>query len=112
MEKEIIKYLDIHTLVLFQNHLIKSRGGEEKEQFLQNIKTQGAIESLVIRPPFESECGVISGQRQMEICKELRIEKISAIIRHLTDEQAISIMVNPNLHKKTSYSVSVRLTTK
>lgn len=98
-EKETIEYLDLKHLVPFRNHPFKLRDGEEKEQLLQSIKTQGAIEPLIVRPLSESEYEVISGHRRMEICKELGMEKIPVIVRNLTDEQAVSMMVDANLHR-------------
>lgn len=98
-EKETIEYLDLKHLVPFRNHPFKLRDGEEREQLLQSIKTQDAIEPLIVRPLSESEYEVISGQRRMEICKELGIEKIPVIVRNLTDEQAVSMMVDANLHR-------------
>ena len=35
----------------------------------------------------------------MEICKELGMEKIPVIVRNLSDEQAVSMMVDANLHR-------------
>ena len=35
----------------------------------------------------------------MEICKELGMEKIPVIVRNLTNEQAVSMMVDANLHR-------------
>jgi len=99
-EKETIEYLDLKSLVPFRNHPFKLRGGEEKEQLLQSIKTQGAIEPLIVRPISEGEYEVISGHRRMEICKELGMEKIPVIVRNLTDEQAVSMMVDANLHRE------------
>ena len=99
-EKETIEYLDLKTLVPFQNHPFKLRDGEEKEQLLQSIKTQGAIEPLIVRPLSESEYEVVSGHRRLEICKELGMEKIPVIVRNLTDEQAVSTMVDVNLHRE------------
>ena len=98
-EKETIEYLDLKHLVPFRNHPFKLRDGEEKEQLLQSIKTQGAIEPLIVRPLSESEYEVISGHRRMEICKELGMEKIPVIVRNLTNEQAVSMMVDANLHR-------------
>ena len=98
-EKETIEYLDLKHLVSFRNHPFKLRDGEEKEQLLQSIKTQGAIEPLIVRPLSESEYVVISGHRRMEICKELGMEKIPVIVRNLTNEQAVSMMVDANLHR-------------
>lgn len=98
-EKETIEYLDLKHLVPFRNHPFKLRDGEEKEQLLQSVKTQGAIEPLIVRPLSESEYEVISGHRRMEICKELGMEKIPVIVRNLTNEQAVSMMVDANLHR-------------
>ena len=99
-EKETIEYLDLKSLVPFRNHPFKLRDGEEKEQLLQSIKTQGAIEPLIVRPLSESKYEVISGHRRMEICKELGMEKIPVIVRNLTNEQAVSMMVDANLHRE------------
>ena len=99
-DKETIEYLDLKHLVPFRNHPFKLRDGEEKEQLLQSIKTQGAIEPLIVRPLSESAYEVISGHRRMEICMELGVEKVPVIVRNLTDEQAISMMADANLHRE------------
>ena len=99
-EKETIEYLDLKHLVPFRNHPFKLRGGEEKEQLLQSIKTQGAIEPLIVRPISEGEYEVISGHRRMEICKELGMEKIPVIVRNLDRDEAIISMVDSNLKRE------------
>ena len=99
-EKEAIEYLDLKSLVPFQNHPFKLRDGEEKEQLLKSIKAQGTIEPLIVRPLSESEYEVISGHRRMEVYRELGIEKLPVIVRNLTDEQAVSMMVDANLHRE------------
>ncbi len=99
-EKETIEYLDLKPLLPFRNHPFKLRDGEEKEQLLKSIKAQGTIEPLIVRPLSESEYEVISGHRRMEICRELGIEKLPVIVRNLTDEQAVSTMVDANLHRE------------
>lgn len=99
-EKETIEYLDLKHLVPFRNHPFKLRDGEEKEQLLKSIKAQGTIEPLIVRPLSESEYEVISGHRRMEVYRELGIEKLPVIVRNLTDEQAVSMMVDANLHRE------------
>lgn len=99
-EKETIEYLDLKHLVHFQNHPFKLRDGEEKEQLLKSIKAQGTIEPLIVRPLSESEYEVISGHRRMEVYRELGIEKLPVIVRNLTDEQAVSMMADANLHRE------------
>lgn len=99
-DKGTIEYLDLKELVPFQNHPFKLRDGEEKERLLKSIQAQGTIEPLIVRPLSESEYEVISGHRRMEICRELGIEKVPVIVRNLTDEQAVSMMVDANLHRE------------
>ena len=99
-EKETIEYLDLKSLIPFRNHPFKLRDGDEKEQLLKSIKAQGTIEPLIVRSLSESEYEVISGHRRLEICKELGIEKLPAIVRNLTDEQAISMMVDASMHRE------------
>ena len=86
-EKETIEYLDLKHLVPFRNHPFKLRDGEEKEQLLQSIRTQGAIEPLIVRPLSESEYEVISGHRRMEVYRELGIRK-TACYRPKSDRRA------------------------
>lgn len=62
--KETIEYLDIQSLVPFQNHPFKLRDGEEKERLMKSIQTQDAIEPSIVRPLSESEYEVISGHRR------------------------------------------------
>lgn len=38
----------------------------------------------------------------MEACRELGIQKVPVVIRNLTDEQAVFMMADANLHRKTS----------
>lgn len=99
-EKETIEYLDLKHLVPFRNHPFKLRNGEEKEQLLKSIKAQGTIEPLIVRPLSESEYEVISGHRRMEVYRKLGIEKLPVIVRNLTDEQAVSVMADANLHRE------------
>ena len=100
--KEKIEYVSVNNLVPFKDHPFKMRDGEEKEQLLASIKEQGAIEPLIVRP--SSPAGkyeIVSGHRRLEACKELNIQSLPVIVRDLTDEQAVSMMVDANLHRET-----------
>ena len=99
--RETIEYVNTGDLIPFQNHPFKLRDGEEKEQLLESIKAQGTIEPLIVRP--SSPAGkyeIVSGHRRMEVYRELGIEKLPVIVRNLTDEQAVSMMADANLHRE------------
>ncbi len=100
--KENIEYLNTEVLIPFKDHPFHIRDGVEKEQLIASIKLQGTIEPLIVRPSSFSggKYEIISGHRRLAACKELGIDKIPVIIRDLTDEQAITLMVDANLHRE------------
>ncbi|MXQ73058.1 ParB/RepB/Spo0J family partition protein [Clostridiaceae bacterium DONG20-135] len=99
-DKEFIEYMKADMLVPFKDHPFKMRDGDEKEQLLESIKTQGAIEPLIVRSSSEGKYEIISGHRRLAVCKELGIDNIPVIVHSLTDEQAVSMMVDANIHRE------------
>lgn len=98
---EKIEYINAVDLVPFKDHPLKSRDGEEKKMLIESIKTQGAIEPLIVRPSFSvGKYEIVSGHRRLGVCKELGINNIPVIVRSLTDEQAAIMMVDTNLHRE------------
>ncbi len=99
--KEKIEYVSVTDLVPFKNHPFKLREGIEKEQLIESIKLQGTIEPLVVRLSLSAgKYEVISGHRRLAACKELGLTRIPVIVKDLTDEQAITMMVDSNLHRE------------
>ena len=98
--KEKIQYLRIDSLVPFKNHPFKVRQGEENEELKQSIRERGNVEPLIVRPLINGKYEIISGHRRTQICKELGINEIPVIVRDLTDEEAVCIMVDSNIHRE------------
>ena len=99
-EEETIEYLDLKTLVPFQNHPFKLRDGEEKEQLLQSIKTQGAIEPLIVRPRSEGGYEIISGHRRDYCAKVVGLDTRPVIVRDYSDEDADILVVDYNINRE------------
>lgn len=100
--KETIENISAENLIPFKNHPFKSRSGDEQEELKNSISAQGTIEPLIVRS-FSSSEGkyeVISGYRRLEICKELGIMDIPVIIRNMTDEEAVIMMVDSNIQRE------------
>ena len=95
-----IQMIAIDKLQPFQNHLFKMRDGTEKEQLIESIKSQGTIEPLIVRSFSDGKYEVISGHRRLQACKEVGIDKLPVIVRDLTDEQAVAMMVDANIHRE------------
>ena len=89
-----IQNINIALLIPFENHLFKLRGGEELEELMVSIKKNKIIEPLIVRPfSSASKYEVILGHRRLDALKRLGVKEVSVIIKDLTDEQEIMMMV-------------------
>ena len=96
-----IQNIDIALLTSFENHPFKLRDGEELEEFMVSIKKNKIIEPLIVRPfSLDGKYEVISGHRRLDALKRLGVKEAPVIIKDLTDEQAIMMMIGSNLKRE------------
>ena len=100
VDTEKIQFVSPKQLYLFKDHPFKMRNGEENEQLLESIRCQGTIEPLIVRPINDGKYEIVSGHRRYKACVELGIVNIPVILRNLTNEQAIAVMVDANIHRE------------
>lgn len=100
VDTEKIQFVSPKQLYPFKDHPFKMRNGEENEQLLESIRCQGTIEPLIVRPIDDGKYEIVSGHRRYSACVELGIANIPVIVRNLTNEQAISMMVDANIHRE------------
>lgn len=98
---DVIKNVDIALLTPFEDHPFKLRDGEELEELMASIKKTKIIEPLIVRP-FSSagKYEVISGHRRFDVLKRLGINEAPVIIKDLTDEEAVMMMIDSNLKRE------------
>ena len=97
---EIIKNIEITSLVPFENHPFKERSGLEQEELLESIKETEFLEPITVRFLSEGKYEIISGHRRVEACKKLGLSKIPATIKELSKDEAIVAMVDFNIHRE------------
>ena len=97
---EIIKNIEISSLVPFENHPFKERSGMEQEELLESIKETGLLEPITVRFLSEGKYEIISGHRRVNACKKLGLSKIPATIKELSKDEAIVAMVDSNIHRE------------
>jgi ParB family chromosome partitioning protein len=73
---------------------------EELEELAESIKTHGVIQPIVVRPGTEARYVLITGERRMRASKLAGKEKIPAIVRHVSDQQAAEMTVIENLQRQ------------
>ena len=95
-----IEKIKIDMLIPFENHPFKSRTGEEQTELLESIRANGTLVPIIVRSSSAGKYEIISGHRRVEACKELNVDTIPAIVKELTNEEAIITMVDANLQRE------------
>ncbi len=95
-----IDKIKIDMLIPFENHPFKTRTGEEQMELFESIRANGTLVPIIVRSSSAGKYEIISGHRRVEACKELGFETIPAIVKELTNEEAIITMVDANLQRE------------
>ena len=98
--QETIKNINIDLLIPFENHPFKKREGIEKEELAESVKENGLLEPIIVRSFSAGTYEIISGHRRVEVCKELGIQTVPAIVRDMTKDEAVIAMVDSNLQRE------------
>lgn len=95
-----IEKIKINELIPFENHPFKVRTGEEQTELLESIRANGTLVPIIVRSFSAGKYEIISGHRRVEACKELAIDTIPAVVKELTNEEAVITMVDANLQRE------------
>ena len=98
--QETIKNINIDLLIPFENHPFKKRDGVEKEELEESIKENGLLQPIIARSFSAGTYEINSGHRRVEVCRELGIQTIPAIVRDMTKDEAVIAMVDSNLQRE------------
>lgn len=95
-----IEKIKISELIPFENHPFKARAGDEQTELVDSIRANGTLVPIIVRSSSAGKYEIISGHRRVEACNELGIDTIPAIVKELTNEEAIITMVDANLQRE------------
>lgn len=92
--------VDIAKIHPFVNHPFKVIDDDKMQELVESISENGVLTPVIIRPIEGGEYEMISGHRRLYAAKQAGIEKIPAMIRDMTDDQAVITMVDANLQRE------------
>ena len=98
---EQIVILDMSQISDFPNHPYKVNDDDEMYNMADSIKENGLIHPVIVRPKQDGDYEMISGHRRKRANEIAGNTKIKAIIRELTDDEAIILMVDSNKQRET-----------
>ncbi len=97
---DTVRNINIDLLIPFENHPFQERNGIEQTELLESIKTNGLLEPIIVRPFSAGTYEIISGHRRVNVCKELGIQTVPAIVKELNKDEAVIAMVDSNLQRE------------
>lgn len=84
----------------FPNHPFKIIDNEEMEQMKESIADNGVLIPALVRPKPDGRYEMISGHRRKFASQLALKETIPCIVRELSDDEAIIIMVDSNMQRE------------
>ncbi len=84
----------------FPDHPFKVRMDEEMEQMVESVKERGVLSPVLVRPMPDGSYQMVSGHRRKRAAELVGLPTLPCIVRELTDDEAIIIMVDSNLQRE------------
>ena len=94
--------MDIEVVKIqpFRNHPFKVIDDEKMEDLVESIRANGILSPVLIRPIGNDVYEMVSGHRRMHAAILLGMDRIPAIIREMSDDEAIVKMVDANIQRE------------
>ena len=84
----------------FPGHPFKVRMDEEMERLVDSVKARGILSPVLVRPLPDGGYQMVSGHRRKRAAELVGLSTVPCIIRELTDDEAIIVMVDSNLQRE------------
>lgn len=84
----------------FENHPFKVRDDDKMEELVESIKNNGVLTPVLVRPDDEGNYEMISGHRRLHAAKKAGLTVIPAIVKLMTNDDAIIAMVDANCQRE------------
>ena len=97
---ERIIEIPINEIMDFPNHPYNVIDNDEMKKLSESIKENGLIIPVIVRPKKKGGHEMISGHRRKRATELAGITKIKAIVKDLTDDEAIIMMVDSNQNQR------------
>ena len=98
-QRETVREIPLSEIRDFPNHPFQVRMDESMAEMAESVKQYGVLVPALVRPKGDG-FEMVSGHRRKMACELAGKAEISCIVRELTDDEAILIMVDSNLQRE------------
>lgn len=92
--------IDVDMIHVFKNHPFKVLDDEKMSDLVESIRVNGILSPVLVRPDGEDSYEMISGHRRMHAAKNVGLTMIPAIVREMSDDEAVIYMVDSNIQRE------------
>ena len=107
-KEEQIVYIKLSELHAFKNHPFQVRNDEEMKAMVSSVRDKGVTQPAIVRPREDGGYEIVSGHRRQKASELAGFVDMPCIVRDLTDEQAITQMVEDNTDQRENILPSER----
>ncbi len=98
--KESVKDIPLNEISDFPDHPFKVKVDEGMMEMADSIREYGVLVPALVRPKPEGGYEMVAGHRRKMASEMAEKEEIPCIVRELTDDEAVLIMVDSNLQRE------------
>jgi len=92
--------LEIAKIRPFKDHPFKVLDDEKMQDLQESIRINGILSPVLVRPIGNDVYEMVSGHRRMHAAMMLGMDTVPAIIREMTDDEAVVKMVDANIQRE------------
>ncbi len=98
--RESVREIPLEEISDFPNHPFKEKMDESMADMAESVKLYGVLVPALVREKPEGGYEMIAGHRRKMASELAEKKEIPCIVRNLTDDEAIIIMVDSNLQRE------------
>ena len=99
-QREQVQQIPIDALHPFTNHPFKVLDDEAMTRTVESIAQYGVLAPMIARPRPEGGYEIISGHRRQYAAKLAGLDTLPVIVRQMSDDAAVILMVDSNLQRE------------
>ena len=100
VNEESAMEIEIDKIKSFAGHPFKVVDDEKMQNLIESISESGVLTPVLIRPDRNDGYEMISGHRRMHAAQKAGLITIPAIVREMTDDEAVIAMVDANIQRE------------
>ena len=100
VNEESAMEIEISKIHAFKNHPFKVLDDEKMQDLVDSVKLSGVLTPVLLRVDQNEEYEMISGHRRLHAAKLAGLTTIPAIVRELSDDDAVIAMVDANIQRE------------